>query len=72
MLSLKTSIHFKVLEKAFNLKNLACYFQNIIADHAVSVIKAVDPDKEMLYLYLPFQSVHAPLEVKTKSRLKIL
>ena len=36
------------------------------------MIKAVDPDNEMLYLYLPFQSVHAPLEVRTKSIIKKL
>ena len=39
-------------------------FQNIIADHAIDIINSVDPEKEQLYLYLPFQSVHSPYEVR--------
>jgi len=44
--------------------NIPLYLlQNVIAARAVDVIKSVDADTQPLYLYLPFQSVHAPLQV---------
>lgn len=39
------------------------YSAEVIADHAIDLINSIDPESELLYLYLPFQSVHAPLEV---------
>lgn len=42
------------------------YSAEVIADHAIELINRLDPDTQPLYLYLPFQSVHAPLEVPEK------
>ncbi|XP_052786417.1 arylsulfatase B-like isoform X2 [Mya arenaria] len=39
------------------------YSANVIAARAVEILDSVDPVRDQLYLYLPFQSVHAPLEV---------
>ncbi|XP_052248928.1 arylsulfatase B-like isoform X2 [Dreissena polymorpha] len=39
------------------------YSAHTIASRAIDVINAVDPDAQPMYLYLPFQSVHDPLEV---------
>ncbi|KAL3843148.1 hypothetical protein ACJMK2_021100 [Sinanodonta woodiana] len=42
------------------------YSPNIIAQRAITILDEVDPRNESLFLYLPFQSVHAPLEVPEK------
>ncbi|WAR29520.1 ARSB-like protein [Mya arenaria] len=39
------------------------YSANVISARAVEILDSVDPVRDQLYLYLPFQSVHAPLEV---------
>ncbi|XP_052786414.1 arylsulfatase B-like [Mya arenaria] len=39
------------------------YSANVIAARAEEILDSVDPEKDQLYLYLPFQSVHAPLQV---------
>ncbi|KAL4218594.1 hypothetical protein ACF0H5_021184 [Mactra antiquata] len=39
------------------------YSAEIIADQAINILHRVDPDIQPLYLYLPFQSVHDPLQV---------
>ena len=36
----------------------------MIARQAVDLINTIDPNKEQLYLYLPFQAVHGPIEVR--------
>ncbi|KAL5006798.1 hypothetical protein ScPMuIL_015604 [Solemya velum] len=42
------------------------YSPEIIAGRATEIIAANNPDVDPLYLYLPFQSVHAPIEVPKK------
>ncbi|KAK3596800.1 hypothetical protein CHS0354_036639 [Potamilus streckersoni] len=42
------------------------YSANIFTERAIDILNAVDPRNESLFLYLPFQSVHAPLEVPEK------
>lgn len=42
------------------------YSAEVIADHAIDLINNIDPDTQPLYLYLPFQSAHAPLQVPEK------
>lgn len=44
------------------------YSPNVIAGRAIDVINSVDSERQPLYLYLPFQSVHAPLEVPDRYR----
>ncbi|KAL4224928.1 hypothetical protein ACF0H5_015624 [Mactra antiquata] len=40
--------------------------QELFADHAVQIINNVDPSTQPLFLYLPFQAVHDPLQVPDK------
>ncbi|XP_052787636.1 arylsulfatase I-like [Mya arenaria] len=39
------------------------YSANVITARAIEILDSVDPVNDQLYLYLPFQSVHAPLQV---------
>ncbi|KAK3596802.1 hypothetical protein CHS0354_036641 [Potamilus streckersoni] len=42
------------------------YSANIFANRAIDILNSVDPENESLFLYLPFQTVHEPLEVPEK------
>ena len=37
--------------------------QHITRDRVLDILDAVDPETEPLFLYLPFQSAHGPLQV---------
>ncbi|WAR29522.1 ARSB-like protein [Mya arenaria] len=39
------------------------YSTNVITNRAIEIMDSVDPVNDQLYLYLPFQSVHVPLQV---------
>ncbi|XP_052786419.1 arylsulfatase B-like [Mya arenaria] len=39
------------------------YSANVISARAVEILDSVDPVRDQLYLYLPFQSVHSPMQV---------
>ncbi|KAK3594007.1 hypothetical protein CHS0354_040754 [Potamilus streckersoni] len=42
------------------------YSANVFARRAIDIINSVNPKKESLFLYVPFQSVHEPVQVPKK------
>lgn len=50
------------------IRQLTCtvpvlFWQHIIRDRAMKILQFTDPDTDPLFLYLPFQAAHGPLQV---------